>query len=197
MKLAITRTNAPMPEEAKVHVSKTTAWRRSNPEKYAAQKERYRERQNKADAEYYARNRERIIARQMEYSKKYPAQIREKQKNWRLKNLDSVRSYLSNWREKNQELCQSYHQIRRGRILGNGGKPSVGISKKLRSLQKGKCACCKTELKKTKEHLDHIVPLARGGTSNDENLQLLCAKCNLEKKARCPIEFMQSKGYLL
>lgn len=31
----------------------------------------------------------------------------------------------------------------------------------------------------------------------DENVQLLCSRCNLSKGAKHPVEFMQSQGYLL
>jgi len=34
------------------------------------------------------------------------------------------------------------------------------------------------------EHLDHITPLARGGTDRPTNLQPLCANCNLRKSDR-------------
>jgi 5-methylcytosine-specific restriction endonuclease McrA len=30
-------------------------------------------------------------------------------------------------------------------------------------------------------HIDHVIPLAEGGTNALSNLQLLCAKCNLAK----------------
>ena len=33
-------------------------------------------------------------------------------------------------------------------------------------------------------HLDHIVPRSRGGSSEDSNLQILCANCNTKKGAR-------------
>jgi hypothetical protein len=38
-------------------------------------------------------------------------------------------------------------------------------------------------------HLDHIVPLARGGEDTPENLCLSCAACNQRKHARLPHEF--------
>lgn len=31
------------------------------------------------------------------------------------------------------------------------------------------------------EHVDHIVPLARGGTDDETNLQTLCASCHARK----------------
>ena|SRR6056297_961067 len=33
-------------------------------------------------------------------------------------------------------------------------------------------------------HIDHIVPIKYGGSSNMDNLQVLCQKCNLKKSAR-------------
>ena len=35
-------------------------------------------------------------------------------------------------------------------------------------------------------HVDHIMPLARGGPNTLDNLQLLCARCNLAKGAKVP-----------
>ncbi|MBU9359553.1 HNH endonuclease [Burkholderia multivorans] len=44
---------------------------------------------------------------------------------------------------------------------------------------------------------DDIEPLARGGSNDIANIQLLCRTCNLSKHARDPVEFMQSRGFLL
>lgn len=35
-----------------------------------------------------------------------------------------------------------------------------------------------------KLHIDHIVPVSKGGTSDDDNLQVLCEKCNTSKGAK-------------
>lgn len=37
-------------------------------------------------------------------------------------------------------------------------------------------------------HADHIVPYSRGGRNHLENLQLLCAACNLKKGTKMPGE---------
>ena len=47
---------------------------------------------------------------------------------------------------------------------------------------KGMCTVCNAE---DELHFDHILPFSRGGTSlKAENIQLLCARHNLEKSAR-------------
>jgi 5-methylcytosine-specific restriction endonuclease McrA len=45
--------------------------------------------------------------------------------------------------------------------------------------------------------MDHIVPLYLGGLNVDSNIQLLRAKCNLQKNKKHPVDFMRSKGFLL
>jgi len=35
------------------------------------------------------------------------------------------------------------------------------------------------------EHVDHIVPLARGGSNHESNLQTLCVSCHSRKTVRC------------
>lgn len=42
-----------------------------------------------------------------------------------------------------------------------------------------------------------FIPLWMGGANTDENMQLLRAVCNMQKSAKHPIDFMQSRGFLL
>lgn len=102
--------------------------------------------------------------------------------------------------EEKREKKAIYRKNRRYAERNAEGKLSVGIRGKLLELQKGCCTICKNKLVLTGErkyHLDHIVPIARGGTNYDENIQLLCFDCNVSKSDKESLSFMQSKGYLL
>jgi 5-methylcytosine-specific restriction endonuclease McrA len=46
---------------------------------------------------------------------------------------------------------------------------------KMERLGVKQCKVCKTDKNLT---IDHIIPISKGGKSNIENLQILCAKCN-------------------
>ena len=44
-----------------------------------------------------------------------------------------------------------------------------------------RCVECGASNEETTLHVDHIKPVAKGGTNNINNLQTLCKKCNLAK----------------
>ena len=51
-----------------------------------------------------------------------------------------------------------------------------------------KCNCCAKELTIKETQIDHVQPLASGGTNDDINLQVLCRECHFEKNTRRTIE---------
>ncbi len=50
--------------------------------------------------------------------------------------------------------------------------------------QSGICARCNKHFEINEMEADHITPWSKGGKTNEENCQMLCKKCNLEKSAR-------------
>ena len=64
--------------------------------------------------------------------------------------------------------------------LRPASREHLSASKRRRILLRGKGRCMKCGSKKNLE-IDHVVPLARGGSNRLENLQLLCRDCNRRK----------------
>jgi 5-methylcytosine-specific restriction endonuclease McrA len=145
--------------------------------RYAANKDK-----EKADGiAYYAANRDKARATAAAY---------------RAANPEKCRAANSKSSKANPEIRRIANQNRRARKRENGGKLSKGLAAKLLKLQRGKCACCSEPLGED-YNLDHIMPLALGGTNTDDNIQLLRQKCNNQKHTKHPVDFMQSRGFLI
>lgn len=104
---------------------------------------------------------------------------------------------MKKWRADHPEAVRTIRQNRRARKLAAGGTLSTDIAERLLKLQRGKCACGCDQPLGDDYHLDHRMPLALGGTNTDDNMQLLRKRCNLQKHAKHPVDFMQSRGFLL
>lgn len=115
---------------------------------------------------------------------------------WGSNNKDRRKKVMREWQLNNPERVKMHSQNRRARKLSVGGKLSSDLAERLFVLQRGLCACCGLPLGDD-YHMDHIMPLALGGSNEDSNIQLLRAFCNHSKRAKHPIEYMRSKGYLL
>lgn len=165
--------------------SNDALWRKLNPEKAktsrAARYEANKERSRALSAAHYLANKERI---------------REYNAAWYQKNAERVKARQAANYAANPGKARTFSQNRRAKMMSRGGKLSHGLATRLYRLQKGRCACCGLRLGDD-YHLDHIMPLALGGTNTDDNIQLLRSECNRKKHARHPVEFMQSRGFLL
>ena len=68
--------------------------------------------------------------------------------------------------------------------LDRGGERSKNIKHILYGAQEGTCNGCQIHFPYVNLTVDHIVPKSKGGADVDENLQLLCARCNSVKGNR-------------
>lgn len=100
---------------------------------------------------------------------------------------------LRAYRQANPDKVREFSQRRKGRKLD---RLAYGTLPRIRLAQRNKCAICRTSLRDG-DHVDHIVPLSKGGMHVAKNLQLLCPHCNVTKSGRDPIVHMQSLGRLL
>lgn len=140
----------------------------------------------------YAANPNKTKARQAAYRAANPGKVKDRSAAHYAANPDRMKE----WRAANPEKVRAISANRRARIRNAGGKLSPDIALRLFKLQRGKCACCHVSIENG-NHLDHVISLAAGGQNEDLNMQLLCGPCNMSKGAKHPIDFMQSRGFLL
>lgn len=193
----------------------TAAWRAANPDRVRANHEAWmnanqerleetrsswletnRDIQNAKNRANKKANPEREKANYAAWVAKNPEKGKARSAAWRVKNPERERENRNAWRDANPEATKIHNQNRRALRMKNGGVLSRGLAEKLLILQRGKCACCGLPLGDN-YHLDHIMPLALGGANTDDNIQLLRSCCNSQKHAKHPVDFMQSRGFLL
>ena len=167
------------------HAFVSARWRNKNPGKA-----------KKASADYHAKNKEFCNALCRNYYADNKERERERKKRWFAANRDHMNKKSKDWRSRNPETVNVYTRTRRARIRGNGGRHTAKDVAEIFASQRGRCAYCHDKLGKNKQ-VDHIIPLARGGTNDRRNLQILCGECNLSKHDSDPIDHAQTLGLLL
>jgi 5-methylcytosine-specific restriction endonuclease McrA len=155
------------------------AWKKANPEKVVVSRKKF-----------YIAHKDQVDRENVEWAKNNKQKSNRVKAGWVEKNRDKVVATLRAYYAANKEKFLHNGRIRRARVAGADGVMSEGVVEKLFVFQDGLCACC-GELLGDKFDLDHIVPISKGGSNGDENLQLLRSRCNKQKNARNPIEFMR------
>lgn len=172
-------------------VASASLWHQSNPGKASAKSAAYRARNPEKVSEWHTN----WVRDNTERAREIDAAYRERNHT---KRRNSGLIAEATYRSGNREKIRAKGSKRRAAKLGSPDFHTADDILALERKQSGKCAhlWCRVKLGK-KYHIDHIKPLALGGSDGRRNLQLLCAPCNLKKGARHPIEFAQSRGMLL
>jgi 5-methylcytosine-specific restriction endonuclease McrA len=114
----------------------------------------------------------------------------------RNRNPQVARDRAKRYAKLNPHVSRVCGQNRRAREMCAKGKHTLEDINRLMMMQKHKCANCKKNIK-ARFHVDHIIPLALGGSNHKYNLQLLCPECNQAKHALDPIKWANRNGRLL
>lgn len=180
--------------------------RAKNAEWYKENKEKFRERRNETTQAWRAANREHYLEQKREkaaeYRKEFPERIRQSNKQWRLAHPEDARIRASEWRKANPERGKEshrawykanpfYHKLAANRRRALKRK-AEGIFTKEQvtrrfDQQTGRCAWCSEQLADL-HHIDHLIPLAKGGSNWINNIVISCVFCNSSKRHRLPFE---------
>lgn len=171
-------------ENPEAHKQRLSEWRAKNPEKIKAQRKAWTE----DNPDYssvkgrlrYASDREGAAKQNAAYYAANKEYFAEANRRWRQENPDAARAIT-----------------RRAKAARKGATGSFTVADidRLKLAQKGKCCYCRKPL--LKYHIDHIIPVSKGGSNYPSNLQLLCPPCNQSKKDKLPEDFARKMGFLI
>jgi len=151
-----------------------------NKERLAERRKKDRERIRVSDAAYYAAHKEEKNASCAAY---------------RVAHLKERRAYDVAYRAANPEKMKVHKAARRalkaGALIGATAAQKAEIAaiyKRALGVPKIRCYLCGELIPLGKRHVDHILPLAKGGAHRPSNLAIACSLCNLKKGAKLPSE---------
>ena len=120
----------------------------------------------------YESNREQRIARARAYRAEYP---------------DRVAACNRRYSQAHPDVILAHSRNRKARVRGAEGSHTAADITAQYKRQNGRCFYCHETL--DKYHVDHVVPLALGGSNGPENLVVACASCNQAKHTAHPMDF--------
>lgn len=180
--------------------AKARKWRAENVERHANARNKWlsknRGKLRKQQSAWTRANKDKAKAIHRQWYDRNADAQRARGRLKRAENIEYYRAYSRIYNSKNKPKLAAIARNRLARTKFNGGTHTDADVAEILKLQKGRCAYCRTSASQ-KYHVDHIIPLAKGGSNARRNLQVLCPPCNQTKSARDPIEYMQEKGMLL
>ena len=169
----------------------------SSPERREAQQQwvdANRENVRKTKLAWYYRNADREKAKKRAKHAASP-ELREAKRLYRLAHRDEFREYYREWAKNNRDAIRAHLRNNKAMRKAAPGKHTAADIRRIYAEQCGLCTYCGVEVG-DRFHVDHDIPLARGGSNGPENLCIACRPCNTSKQALTGAEFRLRIGGL-
>ena len=159
-------------------------WNKEHPDYHREYMRQWREKNSERNREnwvrWYEQNRDKQVAWRQRYHQENKHQRNEQSSQWYRQNKNSRQQY-----ERRRRVAK--HRRIRDRIAPGTHTPE-DIRQQYKR-QHGKCFWCGMEVG-DKYHIDHVIPLVRGGSNWPDNLVISCPTCNLSKGGKLPHEWL-------
>lgn len=145
------------------------------------------------------RNEKRLVAKRAYMAARYSMRKKElqaAQAAYRRRDPQRIAQQKSRYAKANPEVVRASNAARRALAKSVCVAPKISF-KAIAQAHGYQCFYCGTAvdpLKRRALHIDHVVPLSRGGAHAVENLVCSCAGCNLSKGAMTGEEFLNGKN---
>ena len=166
----------------KLRESDRARWREKKTDK--AWLERRYERRRR----YYEAHREEVLEVNERWRAENAEQHRENTRRWAEEHRDRRAENLARWRSENPVRSRNHRRARKARLRSSVGYSANDLAAQFER-QHGTCYWCQERLPEKGYHADHVIPLVLGGCNDISNVVVACARCNLKKHAKHPMDF--------
>lgn len=126
------------------------------------------------------------------YYEQHKEECNSRTRNYYFKNKEWIDAWISLWKTNNKEKVTWYTRKRRIILMGLEYHHTLDEENNLFEEQNGKCYYCSTDLTAPlKKHLEHKIPLVKGGNDTKENLCWACPSCNYKKHVKTEEEYYE------
>lgn len=147
-------------------------------------------------AKYYVENKDRYSCDRKAYYLANVDVFRRRASDRYYAEREHIRAKQNAYMKANPDIRRASSALRRARKKAMPGSFTKADIRSLLVTQRNRCCYCLVPIR-SGYHVDHILPLALGGTNRKSNIQILCAPCNLRKGASHPLDFARKDGRLL
>lgn len=158
------------------------AWNKERDEADPAGAAERKARKKAYDAVYNERHKQRKAEQVKRRYEAKSEEIKAKIREWRQANPEKVRAYKATSKAARRSVADS----------GMSGKELLAWKR----AQAKVCYWCGARCAR-KYHVDHYIPLKKGGKHEASNLVIACPTCNLRKHAKDPLDFAREIGRLM
>lgn len=155
------------------------------------------------------KRRQNKLPERKQYRKNWRKTIKGKRLNKKYKQTQKYKNYMIKynqrpkvkeskklWKQNNLEKVKAQDHKRRAIMINAPGEWTDKHINEMFIIQEGKCCFCKNIFIPTKRckkgyHIEHKIPLSRGGTNWPKNICLACPNCNHKKYMKTDEEFIK------
>jgi 5-methylcytosine-specific restriction endonuclease McrA len=156
---------------------------------------RHKEQAALYQAAYQASHKEEIAAQKADYYAQHRVEIMDLQTVYRSTHREEARARTRTYYRSHVAEATAHANARRAFISGalvgvtsSRREEMVAIYQRAKDDGTVRCYLCGKVAKVGERHVDHIMPLSKGGKHRPSNLAIACATCNLRKNAKLPEE---------
>ena len=132
---------------------------------------------------YNKKHKEELSKKKKIYNTNNKEKIIKQKKKYYQKNKEKVKEKIINYKKNNKHKYQLYSNSRRSKKVTLIDKFTYqDIIDKYGNM----CFYCQGIF----EHIDHYIPLSKGGLHNIDNVRPSCKNCNLSKGSKLPEDFL-------
>lgn len=163
----------------------------ANQDKAKAYNSTHREEKKAYQQAYYLANKDKLLLKHLVYRIAHQEHHRAYQRAYRVAHMEQCQTYKATHKKETRVRTQLYRQAhpeshrssehrRRARKMSALCTATSEQEVAIKTAYKGRCAYCGK--RPSQLTIDHVVPLAKGGTHTPENLVPACKACNSAKR---------------